>query len=194
LPPVVHIEVVGFGFPVLVASLVALGVAASRRFRITRESLLGYLGLTMVICILSVALVELSPTGDRLNIPRTWSAALTIVSAAAYGILFFRKRSIVIGCVECYPIGVYSMALSDVIRSYVVPVNLPVVYWGANGFGDLVFQFGLYMAMLYYVGTLLPSVLYSISLRNTYSAEKLVGREALQWLTRKTGRHQRAQP
>ncbi len=40
-----------------------------------------------------------------------------------------------------------AMIVGDAFRTYASPLNLSIVYWGGAGYGDLLFQFGLFMAV-----------------------------------------------
>jgi hypothetical protein len=86
-------------------------------------------------------------------------------------------------------IGVYGEILSDFTRSYIVPVGFSPVYWGGAGVNDLIFQLGFLMAILYLPTTLIPTFAYAITKRNlNLFIEKLIGKQALEWLSRKYSR------
>lgn len=71
-------------------------------------------------------------------------------------------------------------------RSYIIPVAFSPVYWGGAGTNDLIYQLGLLMGLLYLPSALIPTFSYAIIRRNAnIFIEKLIGKQALEWLLRK---------
>lgn len=143
----VGLNLVGFDVPVVVSSLIVAGLATYRRFRIGVKSLVSYAIVLSGISLTSVTLFYASPYPRTLNIPSDWSLLFMLSSGVTYAAFFLSRRAILVGMLECYAIGTFAMVLCDVIRTWVIglPVNLPVVYFGGDGFGDMVLNLGIFM-------------------------------------------------
>jgi hypothetical protein len=143
----VGLDLVGFDLPVAVSTLIVAGLAVYRGFRIGGKSLVYYAIVFLGISFTSVTLFYAAPNPRTLNIPGDWSLLFMLASGVAYSAFFMSRRAILVGMVECYAIGTFAMVLCDVIRTWVIglPVSLPVVYFGGDGFGDMVLNLGVCM-------------------------------------------------
>ncbi len=147
----VDLNFVGFDIPVLVSASIVVGLGSYRRFRIGARSLASYAAIFLAISLAGVLLFEAAPAPRSLNIPNDWSLLFMIGSGALYAAFFQSRRAILVGMIECYAIGTFAMVFCDVVRTWVIglPVNLPVVYFGGDGFDDMILNVGIFMQSTY---------------------------------------------
>lgn len=179
------LDLVGFWFPFFISAdiVIVLGLVV-RRHKTSRAGLARYVGLVLWISIFSDVLFQYSP--DRINLTQNLSLVLILVSTFSYGVLFYRKRTIIESVFECYVIGVYAEILTDFARSYIIVPPLATVYWGGAGMNDLIFTLGYYMAMAYVPSAVILSVINSLGRRNPWAfIQKLIGKRAVDWLSKK---------
>lgn len=182
--PKVVLDLVGFWFPLFVAADIVIILGYRIRRHISRMGLVKYVGLVLWISILTDLLFLQS--GNSEGLPQSSARLLILASTLSYGVLFYRSKPVISSAFECYVVGVYAEILSDFARSYIVPAAFSPVYWGGAGTNDLIYQLGLLMGLLYLPGALIPTFGYAVIRKNTnIFIEKLIGKQALEWLLRK---------
>lgn len=148
MPPTVILDKVGL-YSLAASTVIVIGLLVYGRKKFTIRGAISYSLLFVGISASSVILFQVSPTASNLSIPPLWTLLFEGVSSSVYYGFFGRHKVIPVGVLECYAIGTFSIFAGDAFRTYLLPLSLPIVHWGGAGYGDLLFQFGLYMAGIF---------------------------------------------
>lgn len=153
-------ELVGVGLIGGVAPLAASGAFTALGLRMAGKEGgprpfrgMSYWLPALLIALLATAVFSLShELYGGLALPPAWGNAAVLVGSAG-GLLHWmargRRMYAADAFAECYSMGVEGMFLSDVVRTLTGLASAPgsAVFWGGGGFHDLVFWFGIYMAL-----------------------------------------------
>ena len=145
--PTVVLDLVGFWIPFDLSLAFTVILAAYRKFRTAEKGLVRYLALVISIGLVATFLFEVSPNPQTLELPKSWSLSLMLGSGVLYALVFWGRRLIAIGVFEVYAVGTYAMILSDLVRTYLLPlpVSVPTIYIGGGGERDMILNAGLFM-------------------------------------------------
>lgn len=152
---VVGVSILGAVLPILVAVIAIVVIYFfSWPASVPRHGIgLSFWFAVFLTTVLSVAAFFVSGLlYGGLYLTHSWAEGAVFVGAAggvAYAWFNERGRNIARTTAECYAIGTIGMALSDVVRTSAGLVSLQggVAVWGGGGLLDLVFWFGIYLAL-----------------------------------------------
>ncbi len=123
----------------------------------------------VLLAILSAIVVTLSNAlYGGLALPKSWALASAFVGASGgVGFALRRKESggTVSGAVECYALGTFGMFLGDLIRTFGGLAYVPgaALVWGGGGLLDFVFWFGIYLALGFFLFSVLRRALLGLA-------------------------------
>lgn len=152
---VVVLDTVGFWVPFDLSLAFTVALAVYRRFRTTKWVLARYLVLVVSIGLFAAFLFEVAPNPQTLALPKSWSLSLMLGSGVVYTLVLWGRKLITTGVFEVYAIGTYAMILSDLVRTYLLPLpgSVPTIYIGGAGEGDMIFNTGIFMVLAFTVIT-----------------------------------------
>ena len=153
MPPTVILNQDGFINPFVFSLAITVLLVVYRKGRFTRSGGTLYTAFAVVVGATNAFLFLFSPMSSEFSMPPTWTLVFYMTTEILYMILFWDRRTIVIGSLECFAVCTYAMTISETMRTYVFPLNLSTVYWGGDGYGDMFFQLGLYVSAIFFVAS-----------------------------------------